>query len=291
MKTVVFVTTPLGTGYALHIGAELEKLGFSFYTVKNFEVVKFFKSHSELNKENVLICVRTATPLDSEWILCLEDLEKKGFTVVNSPKVLRLTSHKLNCALFLQDKVPSPRSWGFAKGESIEDFYNSLPVGKYIAKPFMSLSQGAYVGIFHKSKDGIDEFKAAVDFIPEDIVLVQEFVDYKALYRVIVINHKALNYSFVDKPMADRWKVSVCLNDVTMEYVPNPDKELLELAEKTQELIGGNLNYIDLFEIDDNGKKKYIVGEINTACSLFIHEKLSGKNIAAEIANGLKTLI
>ena len=78
------------------------------------------------------------------------------------------------------------------------------------------------------------EILSKIKHIPSNPYVIQEIVYYKAIYRVIVINGKALPFSFVDRPTKKKWKVSVCLNRDTMEFVPNPNKNLLKLAVDAQ---------------------------------------------------------
>ena len=66
-----------------------------------------------------------------------------------------------------------------------------------------------------------------------------------------------------------------------MKFVNNPKPELLQLAVDTQKIINKEVNnryngihFIDIFETTDN---KFVISEINTACSLIIHENLAKK--------------
>ena len=74
-----------------------------------------------------------------------------------------------------------------------------------------------------------------------------------------------------------------------MQFVSNPDSELLRLAERTQQVIGGEINFIDVFET----REAYILSEINTACNLSLHEEKARRagsthwNIARYIAEYL----
>jgi hypothetical protein len=118
------------------------------------------------------------------------------------------------------------------------------------------------------------------------------------MHRVIVIGGKALPYTFVDKvawhPL--QWKVSCCLNRTSMQIDTNPDQRVLEIAEETQRAVNGDINFIDIFENDDwrpISQGRFSISEINTACSLNIHERLAQEagrtdwNIHARIAKYL----
>jgi len=290
-KYIVFISTGGGFRYAQLLASKVNDEEFDTFVITRDQIKTFFKNHSELNPNNTLIHPRTAYPLRVPWMKDLEDLEKKGFLVINPTKVLRLTSDKLKSSLFLQNRISHPRSWDFSKDKITKKDFNSLPQGKYVAKPYTSVSQGKYVQVFEKDKDfDFSDFKKVLAQIPSDKMVVQEFIDYIALYRVIVINNKALPFSFVDRPTKDRWRVSVCLNKTSMEYVPGPDEKILDLAERTQEIIGGYINFIDIFETKNEGEKKYVLSEINTACILRIHENLANQNISGAIAQGLKEI-
>lgn len=292
-KYCIILTTWGGRFYGRRIGKELRKLNVtSFYCSLN-RWPKVLDDHPELNKDNCVILARCAHPNNSpQWMKTLESLEELGWRVINSTKVLKLTSNKLACSLFLQDKVSHPQTWECTK-KTFDKIILELPDGEYIVKPYISQSQGKYVKRF--VIDQVDDElifpnnpNKLVDDIPENKLVIQTRIDYKALYRVIVINGKALPYSFIDRPTKDKWKVSVCLNKVSMEFVPNPNKDLLKLAEDTQRVIGGDINYIDIFE---NQEGKFVISEINTSCILRIHERLSGMNIAKEIAKGVRDLL
>jgi glutathione synthase/RimK-type ligase-like ATP-grasp enzyme len=74
-----------------------------------------------------------------------------------------------------------------------------------------------------------------------------------------------------------------------MQFVSNPDTELLRVAERTQRVIRGEINFIDVFET----REGYVLSEINTACNLLLHEEKARQagsqywNIARYIAQYL----
>ena len=233
---------------------------------------------------NLVIHPRTATPVNALWMNFLYDLEKKGAIIINSPKLLQLTSNKLECSLVLLNAdINHPLTWKGIKNDkkTINNIKKLLKqYHKLIIKPFNSISQGAYVQIV-KQNMSEDIIKKLVKTIPTDPFVIQEFVNYIAIHRIIVINGKAMPFSFVDKPTPNKWKVSVCLNRDTMKFNPNPDKALLQLAVDTQNVLTSHtkskykgIHFIDIFEKENN---KFTISEINTACSLLIHENLAKK--------------
>jgi len=262
------------------------------------------KNLSEINNYSKLIIhPRIANPLETHWIKVLKNRENNGDIIVNPPNLLQLTSNKLKCAILLYNSgINHPQTWEGRKNDvkSIELIRNIFKnKQKIIIKPFNSMSQGAYVQIINKNDSDIT-IKNKIETMPTNPFVIQDFIDYKAIYRVIVINGKALPFSFIDRPTEDRWKVSVCLNKDRMTFVPNPKQELLQLAVDTQNVINKEVNnpysgihFIDIFETTDN---QFVISEINTACKLIIHEKLAKKaghpswEISKHIADYLNSL-
>jgi len=183
--------------------------------------------------------------------------------------------------------LPHPATWETnrlkPRDAHVDDYYNLHADGypKVVVKPYTSMEQGANVKVVADPTSYAD----AVCNMPTNTVVVQKYVDYVAIYRVIVIGGRALPMSWVDRPTHDRWRVSVCLNR-SMGFVFSPDTQLLQVAENTQRVIGGEVNFIDIFET----RNGYVLSEINTACNLSIHEEKARRwnhphwNIARQIA-------
>ncbi len=108
--------------------------------------------------------------------------------------------------------------------------------------------------------------------VPGKEIQIQEFIDYKMLIRVIVINYKVVDNAYVYDIPDQGWKCSVCLNPKIKKYESNSD-ELKNIAEKTAKVFKAKVNFIDFFQ-DKQGK--FILNEINTACNLIRHEQVSG---------------
>lgn len=297
-KTVVIIHTQKSKLYASKIKKHI-KSKCILSTVNDLE-----KNLSTVNEQSKLIIhPRTATPLDSKWIKLLKEKEKGGAIIVNPPNLLQLTSNKLKCAILLYNSgINHPETWeGKKNDKKTLDLINRLlkKRDKLIIKPFNSISQGAYVQIIRKDSNE-ETIKNLISKIPTNPFVIQDYINYKAIYRVIIINGKALPFSFIDKPTNDRWKVSVCLNKDRMKFVYYPKKELLQLGIDTQNIINKEVNnpqsgihFIDIFETVDN---KFVISEINTACSLIIHERLAKTaghpdwQISKHIANYLNSL-
>jgi glutathione synthase/RimK-type ligase-like ATP-grasp enzyme len=206
------------------------------------------------------------------WMANLVRKEDEGYRVINDTDVLRLTSDKLACAFHMYNAgLPHPRTWEAAKtwddGMVQRLWYemsSNYDVHKVVVKPYTSMDQGANV----KVANTVEEMRSAIRGMPTGKVIVQEVINYTGIFRVIVIGGRALPMSWVDRPSHNRWRVSVCLNR-NMQFVSNPDQELLRVAEQTQEVVSGEINFIDVFSTPSG---RYILSEINTACNLLIHE-------------------
>ena len=277
-KKVIIVHTNKSYAYANHI---CKKIKYKCLKTNTHNLENLYLEQKNTKNKNIIIHPRTATPLDSKWIILLKKLEKEGVKVVNPPRLLQLTSNKLECSFVLYNNgINHPKTWKGFKDQKTLNLIKYLlkKHEKLIIKPSNSISQGAYVKKIEQNSSDMDISKK-IESIPTNPFVIQEYVDYIALYRVIIINGKALPFSFIDRPTKDNWKVSVCLNRTRMKFVPNPDKRILQLGVDTQNVINRYINnpykgihFIDIFETIDN---KFTISEINTACSLFIHERLA----------------
>ncbi len=274
IKRVFIVTSLLGKGYAKRIREEMlninSNLDITIMNVREFEI--WCKNK---NNRPFLIIVRSATPENTNWMICLKELEKEGVKIYNPPHVLQLTSNKLTSSIHLIKKgVPHPDSKRGAHNskETLKIIRNMLKkYNKVIVKPFTSSDQGKYVQkISYDMSD--NEITNKINQIPKSPFVIQEYIQYKAIYRIIVVNNKALPLAYKDTPTLGKWKVSVCLNP-NMKFVSDPPSKLLRTAEQVQRaILNGGVHFIDLFEKEDGN---YVVSEINTACSLLLHEKMA----------------
>lgn len=277
----VLLHTTGGIKYSRKIGKSLHKLGHNYYlsSVSNPDYVW---RHRELTPNNTIIHARAAHPSSISFVRTLEQKEAEGYTVVNSVDTLKLTSDKLKCSLLFNElNLPHPKT---IIGKRNNDNWRSQidDTKDYIAKPYISQGQGVFVQRFHGQPSNI-----VVNSMPTNTFVIQEYVDVEAIYRVICLNKIPQNFVFVDRGRPNEWKFSVCLNKISMVFEPHADREILNLARNAQQAVNGIINFIDVFETKSG---EYVISEINTACSLFIHERLSGINISLLIANTLHNL-
>jgi len=273
----VLLHTGGGIKYARKIGKSLRKFGHNYYlsSVANSDYVW---RHDELTPDNTIIHARAAHPTSISFVRTLEQKEREGFRVVNSVDTLKLTSDKLKCSLLFNElNLAHPKTIVGKKNN--DSWRDQIEDKEYIIKPYISQGQGVFVQRFHGQPSN-----DIINSIPTNTLVIQEFVDVSAIYRVICLNGMPQNFVFVDKGKPNDWKFSVCLNKISMVFEPNANRELLNLARNAQKAVNGVINFIDIFLTKDG---EYVISEINTACSLFIHERLSGINISLLIANTL----
>ena len=310
----VIIRTAGGKKYARRIGEELKRINRHNYwicpSVNYFP--ESFRNRPRLNPNNTIIHSRAAYPDGPTWMRNLVNKENEGYRVINNTSVLRLTSNKLACSMkMLREGFPHPRTWHYIGGSSIDSIHREIVesgVRKVVAKPYTSMNQGASVERIEITESqqtqctcamcgnqhtryipgNPEELRDAINRQPTGSVVIQEYVDYISIHRVIVIGGRALPVSWMDAPTPTRWKVSVCLNR-NMRFNSRPDQELLDLAERTQEAIEGEINFIDVVKT----REGYVLSAINTACNLLIHERKAREagstywNIAERIANYL----
>lgn len=315
-KNFIIIRTEKGRKYAGKIARSIRWINENKYPQHTFVVdvltlAEFMHAQPETwIPGDTVVHPRCANPR-TDWTIKLRKWQDAGFRVVNSVDCIELTSNKLACSLQLQGKVAHPKSWEYRKDLNDDD-WNQLTVDiqnssmilplYLIAKPLTSLEQGANVRKIDFWGNQWENIRQEFNLVPGNKIVVQEFIPYTALHRVIVIGGKALPYTFVDR-MAwhapGDWKVSCCLNKTTMQLNENAPQALLKLAEDTQKAVGGVINFIDIFEYEEKSpggvmhRTAYTNAEINTACSLNIHERLAraaGRpdwNIHFRIANQL----
>ncbi len=278
MKNFVIIHTPKGYKYSSMVADEIVSSGYNCFLTTITAVEKLLKEKN-LTPNNTVIHTRTAHP--GYVYQLLKKLAGKGYKIYNNPETVKLTSQKyLSCVHMEKHHLPCAETIKVKRSEAINKVKELLGQwSKVIVKPLTSKGQGEYAFCF--SQKNLDEL-GDIQTIPADEVIIQKYVSYTRLSRVIVVGFKALEGAvFYDEP-GNGWKCSVCLNPAIKIY-HNPPKELLELAEKSARAFNGEVFFIDIFSTPDG----FVLNEINTACSLILHQKISGVNIAQFFAQRL----
>lgn len=280
---IVIVRTGGGIKYGRRIGYKLFEFGHHFIIPRYDEFMSSLRSKPTWTRNNTIIHTRAAYPSRTGWMGDLFQLERDGWIVTNKPETIYLTSNKFKCAeALIRAGLPHPQTRLYRKRDWV-DMGDIFPWGpEVILKPITSNGQGGYVKKIN-NRSSEEEILQIINSIPGNEIIIQDVVPYRGLYRVIVLRGNPLTTVWRDHPTAERWKVSVCLNP-DMEVEQDAPQELLTLAVQAQTVVGGDINFIDIYQTRYRG---YVLSEINTACNLTHHERLSSINLAFKIATEL----
>lgn len=285
MNFLILQTTG-GKFFARRVGKELMNLGHKYYRYYCYSIDKAFQNHPEWNPDNLIIHSRAANPT-ANWVKRLEYYENKGFKVVNSTEVLRLTSDKLKSNMELKFEGNIPNTWSINTNNLAQKELDVIKIfsDEFVIKPRYSQGNGCNVHTIKGDDLTVKNIKELTDGVSNYWVIQEYIKNIKCLFRVFVIGKKALPYVTYDTPiLANDWKLSVCLNKKQKPlHDVNVNQGLLSFAERIQQAINGDINFIDVFETRDG----YVLSEVNTACNLKYHEEILGENIAKEIAKYL----
>ncbi len=278
----VIIRTIKGQKYADFIAKEINLADYRC-GITNIKELREYLDKNKCSPKKTIIHSRTAYPDYTYRVL--KNLEEQGYRIVNFPKAIKLTSDKFNSCIYAKDKnIPCAKTTKVYKNEAISFVEEKIKDwGRIVIKPITSQGQGKFC--FKFDKTNIGQIKE-IDKIPTEELVVQKFIDYSKLNRVIVVGYKALREAvFYDAP-EQGWKCSVCLNPKIKCY-KNPSEDLLKFAEDVAKKFNAEISFIDIFSTN-NG---YVLSEINTACSLVIHERVSGCNISKKIADYLLSFV
>lgn len=278
IKKVVIIRTLLGQVYADYIAKEINLKGLSCSVVVLKDLGRYLKEHNYHPKDTI-IHSRTASP--DYTYKKLNNFKKRGYRIINNLETIKLTSHKFNsCVHAIQHDIPCAEIIKVNKEDIVLEAKEKIKDWKkIIVKPITSQGQGEFC--FKFDKNNFEQIKRTKK-TPVQELIIQKFVGYKRLSRVIVVGSKALEGAvFYDKP-GKGWKCSVCLNP-NIKHYKTPPGGLLKFAENVARKFNAEITFIDIFTTN----KGYVLNEINTACSLTLHERLSGYNISKKIAEYL----
>jgi glutathione synthase/RimK-type ligase-like ATP-grasp enzyme len=151
--------------------------------------------------------------------------------------------------------------------------------GALVVKPVYSRDMGRFV--YRVREASAEEDLKRVATIPGERVLVQSEIGFVRLVRTIVLGRRMLvKATTCDTVHPPEWKATVCMNPNAAHYV-DPPPRLVELAERTNVVFGGEVAYIDFFE---QASGEFVLSEINQACGLQHHERITGVPIHRHIA-------
>lgn len=291
--TIFLLRTKRGAKYAKMIRDAIRKKGVRCFTAYFKDAEKKIQRLG-LKPEETLIHSRTAGPHANRVI---EQLENRGFRVINPSRTLDLTSNKFKAHEHaVSHRIPVAPTIKVKKTDTaaIQKFLQKHQ--DIVLKPIFSQGQGVYCKRVTNDQmtsacpEPVEWDQKDILDLPGVFLQVQQFIPYRRLIRVIVIDFKALPEATVyDEPLPREWKCSVCLNP-RIKKLENPPGELMTLAEQTARAFDARVNFIDFFEKangEAGGPGRFILNEINTACNLIRHEIVTGVPIHKKIAEFL----
>lgn len=260
----------------------LKKRGVKYHhATRRRESIEKAIAEGNLKPKHTLVYARSAGPKASRSYLFLE---QQGFTIINPRHATSLTSHKYNAQIFAREHgLPVADTFKCQKSDVNRVLDLLKQYGRLVIKPIFSLGQGKYCRKVDLPMTQ-DELTEVLNSVPGSEVIVQQYVRYTRLIRTIVVDFKMLREATTfDEPLDGQWKASVCVNPRIRKY-DVPDDRLPALAEATAKAFRAPISFIDFFE-DDEGN--YTLSELNTACSLIQHERITGVKIHRHIADFL----
>lgn len=278
MKTLIISVTGKGFRYANLIKNYIQQKNIRCYIVRATELQDFIQNRKLSSSDTIIYARAAGRILNRNYV----NLEKHGYLIVNSARTLELTNNKLLSNQFAEkNNIPVAKTFRYDKTIDTPQKIDIL-LKKYkclVLKPTRSQGQGIYCQklIYGDNRD----VSKIVKSIPGRIVQIQEYISYKKLIRLIVIDYKVVDGTATYDVPTKNWKCSVCLNP-NIKKLPYLEPGLRKLAQLTAKTFGAQINFIDFFE-DSSGR--YILNEINTACSLIIHERVTGIEIHKHIAD------
>ena len=276
---IILIHTKDGIKYAKIIQAYILAQGINCYLARRKSIEQIIKEN-KLEPKSTLIYSRIAGHYTN---IKLAKIEALGFKIINSPQTLELTSNKYKANIHAAKKnIPVAKTFKVAKND-LKQIQELLKKYKTLVfKPIHSQGQGVFC---QKVGSGLTtkELRENINSVPGQEIQIQEFIDYKKLIRVIVVNYKVLDNAYTYDIPDQGWKCSVCLNPKIKKYIPDNDS-LKKLAEKTARAFWAQINFIDFFE---DKKGNFILNEINTACNLIRHEQVTGVAIHKYIGDFL----
>lgn len=274
---IIILRTPKGAKYAHFIAKEINLAGVQCYVTTVMEIESFIERNGFL-PEDTLIHARTANP--HKIYRLLNNLSEKGYRILNAPPTLQLTSDKFRTYLHAKEHgIACAESLKTRKEEAVSRIQEKLKEwGEIVVKPNVSKGQGEFCFKFHYQHSNLETIAS----IPTKELIIQKFINYHRLNRIIVLGKKALRKAvFYDEPL-EGWKCSVCLNPF-IKHHKSPPEDLINFAEDIAGKFNGEIFFIDIFTTPSG----YVLNEINTSCSFVIHERISGENISKHIAEYL----
>ena len=278
---IVIVRSNEGERYAQFIAKAVNLQGIRCGVTTIPELEKYLEQET-CSPEKTLIHNRVAiyghTSAKEDVFNTLCRVEQAGYQVINSANTTLLASDKYQLTLCAQNHNFSAPDTLSTDKKNLQQSLTCMFAkhDRLVLKPRFSQGNGKYCYLLEELAD-----LSTLD-IPFDQCIIQEYIPYKALYRVIVVGGQAVSEAvFFDTP-SNNWKCSVCLNPA-IQHCSTPPPLLLQLTEEFSRLIDAKITFVDWFATSSG----WVFNEVNTACNLAIHERISSYDISTAIGKYL----
>ena len=275
---VMLVHQPIGA-YHNQIAKAVRQLGEECMVISclNFDA-KVIESFSP---DRDIIFIRTG---GHPVLDVAREFERRGFRTLNDSRYIAMSAQKFVANMYARyNGVPIPELCVEVDKRQPGVLRRYLKRhGVLVAKPTYSRDMGRFV--YRIKAETVEEDLRLVETIPGRRIILQSEIEFAKLVRTIVLGRKMLtDATTYDTKHPPEWKATVCSNPNAKHYTDVPDK-LVELAEHTNIVFGGEVAYIDFFEKESGD---YVLSEINHACALQHHEQITGVPIHRHIGRYL----
>lgn len=275
MNSVIIVTTKAFGPYHKEIAESLKKLGLQVF-VSDWELkhINRIIRDNNLNPDTTIIHARTAGKRVSR---ILSRFEKRGYRVINRTSTLRLTSNKYLATEHAKENGFSvPKTEKFLKSDlsAIKGFIRKH--NHCVLKPILTPGKARGIVFFDQVNSALPKLLGSIS---GDEVVLQEYIGYEKLIRVIVIGGKALVHQVTFKT-GDLADLNLPVDEREVFWYENAPRKVLDLAEKIALSFASDICYIDFFQT----KGQYIFNEINSASGFSKHDRVVPSPVHKEIA-------
>lgn len=205
----------------------------------------------------------------------LHRLQDCGTLMLNSPDSMMLCNDKLRSQVVLNSaNIKTPYSLMLTDGEFLDAALGEAEKDGKLKFPMIIKTLRGTHGIGVMKVDSKASLTSvAQTLLKEDMhFMLQEFIEHKQSARIIMIGDKLLAANLRGQPEGnDEFRTNSHLGSETVKYEPSEDE--LALGARIVELFGCRFCAIDYIILEKDGKKEYIILEVNGSPGLEAMQK------------------
>jgi RimK family alpha-L-glutamate ligase len=259
------------------------------YTDKGEKSTKVFVVDKEMKSTEVSgnVCIPRLNEYCLEYkIGLLHRLADCGVQMLNSPDAMMLCNDKLRSQVVLNSaNIKTPYSLMMTDGEFLDATLEQAEKDGKLKFPMIIKTLRGTHGIGVMKVDSKSSLTSvAQTLLKEDMhFMLQEFIEHKQSARIIMIGDQLLAANMRGQPEGkDEFRTNSHLGSETTKY--EPSEEELALGARIVELFGARFCAIDYIILEKDGKKEFIVLEVNGSPGLEAMQKnWPDKNLPATV--------